>query len=125
LRRHCSLGLPETAGQERGGLATWQVRRVTDYMREHIDKSIGLDELAGLVGLSRYHFCTAFRVATGRSPHVWLTEQRMARARRLLGERDLSVSEVALAVGYATPSAFAASFRKIVGTTPTGFRRGL
>jgi AraC family transcriptional regulator len=78
-----------------------------------------------LAGLSRYHFCTAFRITTGRPPHAWLAEQRMMRARRLLADHALSVSEIALAVGYATPSAFTASFRRRVGITPTGFRRVL
>jgi AraC family transcriptional regulator len=122
LRRHCSTSVRTTASM-RGGLARWQVKRVTDYMMEHLERPIGLAELAALVRLSRYHFCTAFRVSTGRTPHAWLTEQRMARARKMLDHRDMTISEVALAVGYATPSAFAASFRRIVGMTPSNFRR--
>lgn len=123
LRRHCTTAMPQA--QPRRGLADWQVKRVTSYMRERLDRAVGLEELAALVGLSRYHFCTAFRLATGRTPHLWLTEQRIERAQRLLAEPGMRVSEVALAVGYATPSAFAASFRKVVGTTPSGYRRAL
>jgi AraC family transcriptional regulator len=106
-----------------GGLAAWQVSRVTAYMREHLAKPIGLDELAGLVGLSRFHFCTAFRHATGYTPHAWLVLQRIARARDLLKDPALSITEIALAVGYQTPSAFAARFRRIAGITPTECRR--
>jgi AraC family transcriptional regulator len=125
LRRHNrAAALPIVPGA-RGGLAAWQVRRVTDYMLQHLDQPIGLEDLAAQARLSRYHFCTAFRITTGRTPHAWLTEQRMARARSLLSDPDLTVSQVALAVGYATQSAFAASFRKVVGLTPTQFRRGL
>jgi AraC family transcriptional regulator len=122
LRRHNAAALPRSSPPARGRLATWRLGRVTDYMLEHLDRPIGLEELAAQVGLSRYHFATAFRITTGRTPHVWLTEQRMARARQLLGDPALSISEVALAVGYATPSAFAASFRKIVGMSPSNFR---
>jgi AraC family transcriptional regulator len=61
----------------------------------------------------------------GRTPHAWLTEQRMTRARRFLSDPDMSISEIAVAVGYATPSAFSASFRRIVGMTPSDFRRVL
>jgi len=109
----------------RRGLAPWQVTRVTSYMRERLESEIGLNELAALVDLSRFHFCTAFRLATGRTPHEWLTHERMARAKTLLANPKVRVTDVALAVGYGTPSAFAATFRKVVGQAPTEFRRGL
>ena len=94
-------------------------------MRERLEQEIGLNELAALVNLSRFHFCTAFRMATGRTPHEWLTHQRIARARELLADPALRITDIALSVGYETPSAFAASFRKVAGVTPTEFRRRL
>jgi AraC family transcriptional regulator len=69
-----------TASGPRRGLANWQVRRVTCYMRERLDQEICLNELAALVALSRFHFCTAFRLATGRTTREWLTHERMTRA---------------------------------------------
>jgi AraC family transcriptional regulator len=78
-----------------------------------------------LVGLSRFHFCTASRLATGRAPHQWLTELRIARAKEMLADPLLPVTEIGLCVGYLTPSSFAASFRKLVGATPSAFRRQL
>ncbi len=113
------------ASAPRRGLATWQVKRVTSYMRDRLDEEIGLDELASVANLSRFHFCTAFRMATGNTPLEWLTHERMARAKALLADPRLRITEVALAVGYATPSAFTAVFRKVVGQTPTEFRRRL
>ena len=77
------------------------------------------------VKLSRFHFCTAFRLATGRTPHEWLTSLRIERARELLADPETRITDIALEVGYKTPSAFAASFRKVAGITPTEFRRGL
>lgn len=109
----------------RRGLADWQVRKVTAHMRALLDQPIGLDELAALVGLSRFHFCTAFRQATGSTPHAWLVTLRIEQARQLLAHRELPVTEVALAVGYETPSSFAAAFRKVTGTTPSAFRHAL
>lgn len=121
---HSSLGaLPAPAS--RHGLADWQVRKVTAFMRDNLDRQVSLDELAGLVRLSRFHFCTAFRRATGYSPHQWQTRQRMARARDLLADRSLSITEIALAVGYETPSAFTARFRQAMGITPSTFRRSI
>jgi AraC family transcriptional regulator len=124
VRGHSSFGAL-TIEEPRGGLADWQVKRVTAYMREHLDEEIGLDELAATINLSRFHFCTAFRRATGQTPHQWLVHLRIARARQLLAVPELPVTEIALSVGYQTPSAFAAAFRKVTGTTPTDYRRGL
>jgi AraC family transcriptional regulator len=124
VRAHSSFGALAMEAP-RGGLADWQLRRVTQYMREHLAEEIGLDELAALVNLSRFHFCTAFRKATGQTPHNWLMILRIEEARRLLETPALAVTDVALAVGYQTPSSFAAAFRKFVGTTPSAYRRAL
>ena len=86
LRAHSSLGRIAGPVPWRG-LAPWQVRRMTAYMSARLDQNIGLDELADLTPLSRSHFCTAFRHATGRTPHEWLTALRMEHARQLLSTR--------------------------------------
>ena len=109
----------------RRGLADWQVKKVTTYMRAHLDEDISLDDLAALVSLSRFHFCTAFRLATGRTPHEWLVGQRIGRSRMLLTNPTLPVTEIALMVGYQTPSSFAAAFHRQVGVSPSEFRRQL
>jgi AraC-like DNA-binding protein len=121
LRAHSAFSLPN-ATQYRG-LVPWQVRRVTAYMRENLDKDIGLQELADLVNLSRFYFCGAFRSATGYTPHEWLTTLRIHEARRLLANPATRISDIALAVGYQTPSAFTAAFRRRQGLTPREFRR--
>jgi AraC-like DNA-binding protein len=84
----------------RRGLADWLVTRVTDFMRDNLDRTIGLAELAALVDLSRFHFCTAIGPATGRTAYQWLTRLGIDRARWLLADPTLSVTDVALAVGY-------------------------
>ena len=104
------------------GLASWQVKRVTSYMIDHLGQRIDLDAMSSLVDLSRSHFCTAFRLAVGRTPRAWLIDRRMERARELLANPGLSITEIALALGY-TPSAFGAVFRRSHGTTPSAFRR--
>jgi len=107
----------------RRGLPPWQVRRVTAYMSERLDRSIGLDDLAALAALSRSHFCTAFRYATGCTPYEWLTRLRLERAQLLLRAPQARITDVALAVGYQTPSAFTAAFRRHTGATPSDYRR--
>ena len=100
-----------------------QVQRITDHMKQHLDEPIGLQELADLVGLSRFHMCTAFRRATGQTPHQWLVRLRISEARRLLQDQRLSVTEIAFAVGNQTPSSFAQAFRALVRMTPTAYRQ--
>jgi len=107
---------------DRPGLRTPQVRQVTDYMIEHLDEAVGLQQLAELLHISRFHFCTAFRNATGFTPHQWLVRIRMERACQLLSKSAMTITEIALAVGYQTPSSFTQAFRTSVGTTPTAFR---
>ncbi len=124
VRGHSTYGSIAVEAPRRG-LADWQVRKVTGYMREHLDEEIGLDELAALLSLSRFHFGTAFRLATGRTPHDWLVGERIERARELLRDPLRPVTEIALAVGYQTPSSFTAAFRKVLGVSPSEFRRRL
>lgn len=121
LRSHSTLGNP--VFQPARGLARWQVKRVLDYMRENVGADISLQDLADVVGMSRFHFCGAFREATGSPPHEYLTRMRMKRACELLDDHRLQVKDVALAVGYGTPSAFSAAFHKVMGMTPRQFRR--
>ncbi|ARQ02809.1 hypothetical protein CAK95_07225 [Pseudorhodoplanes sinuspersici] len=122
IRSHSSVSALATTTKRRG-LADWQVKRVTDFMRERLDQDISLGELAGLVNLSRHHFCTSFRLATGQTPHERFMHLRIDRAREMLAASSASITEIALDVGYETPSAFTASFRKITAMTPSDYRR--
>jgi AraC-like DNA-binding protein len=81
--------------------------------------SLLLEQLVDLV------FCTAFRLATDSTPHEALTRLRLDEARRLLTSSNRSISQIALAVRFQTPSAFAARFRKTVGLTPRAYRQSL
>lgn len=123
LREHSPT--PIRPAGEISGLRSPQVRRVTDYIYGHLDEPISLQQLADVLHLSRYHFCSAFRRATGFTPHRWLVRLRMERARELLLDSRLPITEIALAVGYQTPSSFTYAFRLAFGTTPTAFRAGI
>jgi AraC family transcriptional regulator len=106
-----------------GGLSGWQLRRVTDFMTEHVAEDLALDELAAQVNFSAKHFARAFRQSTGVPPHRWMIERRVDRARALLVEGDLSLAEIALACGFADQSHFTAAFRRGTGLTPGAYRR--
>ena len=107
----------------RGGLPGWQQRKLTQYIEEHLADEISLSSLARLVRLSPFHFSRAFKQSFGMPPHRYLTSRRIERARTLLAERRLSVTEIGLDVGFSETSSFTAAFRKVTGETPTDYRR--
>jgi AraC family transcriptional regulator len=109
----------------RGGLAGWQQKKVTDFIEEHLNEDIALQDLAAMVELSRYHFARAFKQSFGVPPHRYHMSRRMERAKTLLEERTRSVTEVGLMLGFAETSSFTTSFRRTVGVTPSDFRRGI
>jgi AraC family transcriptional regulator len=110
---------------KRGGLAAWQQRRVVEFIEEHLADGFPLATLASLAQLSTYHFARAFKQSFGIPPHRYHTNRRIERARALLADPGTSVAEVALEVGFSGASAFAATFRRATGQTPTDYRRAL
>ena len=106
-----------------GGLAPWQVRRTTEYLHDNLVRDVALGELASVAKLSPFHFARAFKASLGMPPHAYLRELRLARAKAMLVETDLSVTEIAARVGYDAPQALGKAFRRETGLTPTGYRR--
>lgn len=116
---------PARAPVHRGGLPIHQVRKVEDHVAQHLAEDLSIESLAGLLGLSSSHFCHVFKESTGMTPLQFVTHQRIVRAQRLIRETSRSLIEVALEVGYASPSYFAQVFRRVAGVTPTAFRNSL
>lgn len=113
------------ARRKSGGLAPWQIRLVCDYMDANLEQDISLSDLSEITDLSPNHFCSAFRVSLGMPPHAWLLQSRMKRAKIMLADPRLSLTEIAHAVGYADQSAFGAAFRRVTAFTPTQWRKTL
>lgn len=107
------------------GLTTRQLAVLRAFADAHLDEAVTLRALAAVVGLSPWHFSRAFRQATGTTPHRWLQDLRLERARALLAGTEAPMTSVALAVGFGGPSPFAAAFKRREGVTPTGFRARL
>ncbi len=108
----------------RGGLAGWQKNRVADYIEEHLNENIALQELAAIAQLSPYHFARAFKQSFGTPPHRYHMSRRMERAKTMLEVPARTVTEVGLMLGFAETSSFTTSFRRSVGVTPSDYRRG-
>jgi AraC family transcriptional regulator len=123
VEKYTAIGT-ETAAY-RGGLPISQLRKVEDYIAEHLAEEISVETLSGLVELSASHFAHVFKETTGMTPLQFVTRQRITRAQQLIRETSRSLIDVGLEVGYASPSHFAQVFRKVVGVTPTEFRNSL
>jgi AraC family transcriptional regulator len=105
-----------------GGLTSRQERAVRDHVEEHLHERIGLDDLAALVGLGRGRFTRRFRRSTGTSPHAFVLDRRVDRAKVLLARTGLSLPDVAVRCGFADQSHLTRVFRQRVGLTPGRFR---
>lgn len=106
-----------------GGLSPKVLLRAVERLRSNSEADVSLAALASEAGLSRFHFCRAFKESTGLSPHAWLRQHRLEQAMNMLRDTDESVVSVAAALGYASQTAFAAAFRKLTGETPSDWRR--
>lgn len=116
-------GKPPAYQPALGGLAPTALRRAIERLRSDADVDVSLAALASDAGLSRFHFCRAFKESTGLSPHNWLRQYRLEQAMIMLRDPHNSVAIVAASLGYASQTAFAAAFRRLTGDTPSEWRR--
>jgi AraC-like DNA-binding protein len=107
----------------RGGLAPWQVRRVTAYIEEHLASTIRLEDLARLARLSHSHFCRAFKESLGHPAHAYVMRRRVQKAQGLMLTTGESLSQIAAQCGMADQAHFCKLFRRLVGQSPNAWRR--
>ena len=99
------------------------LRQVTDYVEANLEKDLSVQHLAALVGLSATHFSSLFRNATGVSPHQFLIQKRVERARMLLVSSTDSIAHVAIQVGFYDQSHLTRQMRRVLGICPGRLRR--
>jgi AraC family transcriptional regulator len=114
--------LPRHTQREAEKLADPRLRRVIDYLHGSFGEEISLDGLAQVAGLSPNYFLHAFKQTTGQTPHRYLTELRIAKARELLEDPHRSIVEISLAVGFSSQSHLTTVFRRFMKTTPAAYR---
>lgn len=122
---HSEHDLGAHEGPDRGGLAAWQRRLIAQHVEEHLAERLPISSLAELARLSPYHFSRSFRHSFGLSPHRYHLHRRAERAKTLLADPGLSITDIALDLGFRESSTFSTAFRKLVGQTPTDYRRSL
>lgn len=116
-------GPPPKAKPVKGGLAAWQLRNVVQHIDAYLGATIGVDALAEVARLSTGHFCRAFKVTTGETPHAFLIRQRVRRAQTLMLQTDDTLSHIAYACGLTDQAHLTRLFRRVVGATPLIWRR--
>ena len=96
---------------------------VTEWMLEHLDEDLTVDQLARRALMSSRTFARRFRADMGTTPAAWLNRQRILRAQQLLEETDYSLEIVAQDTGFGTAAVMRHHFLKVLQTTPTSYRR--
>ncbi len=94
-----------------------------DFIDANLGSDLELEDIAAVAGISRFHFCRAFRDATGFPPYRFLIHRRIDAAKTLLLQDELSIAEIALRCGFNSRSQFATMFGRVFGTSPGRFRR--
>jgi len=98
--------------------ASAALRHVIAYIHANLDQQLTLGELASIAHMSTYHFARTFKQATGVSPHQYVLNARVGRAKGLLMRGNLSVAEVAQRVGFFDHSHFTRYFKRLLGVAP-------
>lgn len=99
-----------------------RLERVRQYVEQHLDETILLEDVARIVNLERKYFSAYFRRVVGVCFRDWLTEYRIHRAVELLRAQDESISRIAEAVGFQNMRSFQRAFRRHTRSSPSSFR---
>lgn len=118
-----AYGPGERGRTRRFGLLPWQERRVKELVAANLDGALSLAKLAAECRLSTAHFARAFAHTTGQSPHQWLIERRVEKARMLLSSTRSSIAEIAAACGFCDASHLTRVFAVRSGVGPSAWRK--
>jgi AraC-like DNA-binding protein len=116
-------GMVPNSRVQRGGLSPRQARRAKDMLMSDLAGDVGLEAIAAECGLSTSHFRRAFQQTTKLAPHQWLLNERVERAKAELSVRGRTLSEIAIACGFADQSHFTRVFTRLAGLSPGRWRR--
>jgi AraC family transcriptional regulator len=123
LRRYAADAI--AAPMAKGGLSLNQLRRVMEFMDEHLAEDLRLEQIARELNLSAFHFAHEFRNSTGTTPYQYLLNQRMERAKGLLQSTAFSVQSIGELAGFRSPVNFVRAFRERIGITPAQWRKSV
>jgi AraC family transcriptional regulator len=116
LRKYCTTR-PKLSSYA-DGLSRSKLTLVTDYINEHLHQDLKLVELAAIAQMSPYHFLRLFKQSIGVTPHQYILQRRIEKAKCLLQQGELSIADIAARVGFCDQSHLTRYFKRIVGVTP-------
>ncbi|MBA3473029.1 MAG: helix-turn-helix transcriptional regulator [Rubrobacter sp.] len=126
LREHSSLGWSmrrKAAREPKVGLSKYALEQALDFIGDNLASELSLEEIARVTGLSSRHFSRLFKLSTGLPPHRYVIRERVEKAKALLTNTEIPVSQVALACGFSHQAHLNRHFSRLTGTTPKKFRR--
>ena len=100
-----------------------RLRRVLDYIEEHLADDIAVADLAKIARYSLFHFARAFSTAMGMPPHRYVSQRRLERAKELIAAESRSIAETAFMCRFSSQASFTRAFRRTTGMTPAVYRR--
>ncbi|WP_026734282.1 helix-turn-helix domain-containing protein [Fischerella sp. PCC 9605] len=103
------------------GLPRHTLWQVVDYIHEHLDQDLTLATLAAIARMSPSYFSRLFKQSTKLSPHQYVIQRRIDRAKQLLRQGELSIAEIAYSLGFTHQSHFSYHFKRLVGSSPKAF----
>ncbi|KIT18208.1 helix-turn-helix domain-containing protein [Jannaschia aquimarina] len=99
-----------------------RIARALDYAEAHLDESLSVAQLAAVAGMSPSWFAQSFRAVVGKPVHAQIRERRLERARILLGQRSLSIQQIAHACGFSDQAHLTRAFKARFEVTPAKAR---
>ena len=106
----------------RNRLVDRRLQQVLEFIEDHIEDNLTVEQLASLACLSQSHFAREFKAATGKSPYRHVTERRLIHAKALLSESNQSLVDIAIRCGFSSQGNFGRAFRDATGDTPGRYR---
>lgn len=121
LRNYCNFSAK--LEKRSGGLSASKLKLVTDYINDYLANPLKVEEVASLLEISHFHFSRLFKQSTGMTPHRYIMEQRVIKAKELLKNSALSFDDIARNCGFTHQSHMGRIFKEHTGTTPRRYRQ--
>jgi AraC family transcriptional regulator len=120
-RFHCTRSRP-TRSVSPDVISAARMRRLIDYIEEHLDGNLSLEALAAQIDVHQLRFAKAFKVAIGKPPHQYVLSRRLERAKDLLKNTGVPIANIALDCGFCSQSHLSTWFARAFGKSPSIFR---
>jgi len=122
LQHFAPTSYQSTRSETEQGIERWEVRRAIEMLQDTYAKPFDLDQLARIVGLSKYYLEKVFKKTTGLSPYQYAMQLRVERAKHMLASTSRSIVDISMELGFFDQSHFTNAFKHFTGTSPLAYR---